>query len=1161
VTEYQYEESGELLMNTTTPDGAVTNYGYISNGEDYGLSSISYPESIQQFFEYRGDVRLSEVYLDGEEELIRYTYDVSNKTTYITDAEGNIATIHVDEFGQITWLGSPLGTVTQYEYGEDLNLIRTTDPLGNAYNFSYDERGNIVSVTNSLNHEITMEYNLSFNKLTGLRDARGNEIAFEYDEYGNLLSTTYPDSCTEFMDYDSVGNLINVTTRKDDTINYTYNSKGQLVRKDYPDGSWIAYEYDDAGNMISATDKGGTIEMEYNTRDLLTKITYPTGYFFDYSYDDAGRLIRRVDQDGKALNYEYDAASRLVRISNESDSDIVRYEYDAVGRLIKKTLGSGASAMYEYDAAGQILHLINYNISGEVLSRFDYTYDLQGNPVSVNTLGGTYSYEYDSTGQLTKVTYPDGHNESYSYDAAGNRIAVIDDGNKTNYTTNNMNQYTEVGNVSYSYDANGNRISKTEGGQTTTYQYNFENRLTKVTSPEGTWEYIYNAMGNRVGVVHNGTEHRYLVDPMGLGNVVAEYDGNGALTARYVHGLGLISKIDYSGNPYYYHFNPTGHTMQITDENGGVVNSYKYSPFGISLEKEETITNPFGYVGEFGVMDDGNGLNYMRMRYYQPELGRFSSEDPLMIPGENGYAYVRNSPIKYVDPFGLQLVQRVGKAIRGFLKFIENCLYSFVDVPGLPGLPGLSHLATLAELEKESPGTIEDFSRGLNILTNGYYGYSPSLRALEEYEQYYDGQHHYDDHTQVDSMPVQSVSSSTPEDKYGPTGYDHLDTPLEERKRFVLGDQNFYYKVDFWNKENATAPACDVFVADQLDSNLNWSTFRFKEIGLLNWTVELEPCQYFNVYVDTRPEMDLIVNVEGTFDLETGEINWTFWSLDSDTLETPDDPMAGFLPPITESGYEIGWVCFSVDPESELTTGTQIENQAFVEFDWAGDLLDHPAPKEGPWINTIDAAPPTSNMTAVLLNETEIQLNWTGEDDVNGSGIKDYAIYVSEDGELYMPLLVNTNKTSTVFEGESGHSYAFYSIARDNVGNVEEAPEEPDAMVVCPSGAEIFDTGTPANPYPSIAGTHNGTIKLKVTIEVSTLYTYSCAGTGGHTEYARIWNNTGFNATAKWEGYKGDWHNISFDKNFMLVADETYNYTIRTGSYPQIHHTDKLEPV
>ena len=109
--------------------------------------------------------------------------------------------------------------------------------------------------------------------------------------------------------------------------------------------------------------------------------------------------------------------------------------------------------------------------------------------------------------------------------------------------------------------------------------------------------------------------------------------------------------------------------------------------------------------------------------------------------------------------------------------------------------------------------------------------------------------------------------------------------------------------------------------------------------------------------------------------------------------------------------------------------------------------------------------------------------------------------------------------------------------------------------LVKPTALVVFDTGI--GTYPSIFGTHNGTIKPNQTIEVSKLYTYPCLGTGGHTEYARIWNST-LDVNATWNGYKGEWHNISFNKSFTLVANEIYNYTIRTGSYPQIRHASEL---
>jgi parallel beta-helix repeat protein len=127
------------------------------------------------------------------------------------------------------------------------------------------------------------------------------------------------------------------------------------------------------------------------------------------------------------------------------------------------------------------------------------------------------------------------------------------------------------------------------------------------------------------------------------------------------------------------------------------------------------------------------------------------------------------------------------------------------------------------------------------------------------------------------------------------------------------------------------------------------------------------------------------------------------------------------------------------------------------------------------------------------------------------------------------------------------------TVLAENI-SVGEIPTEP---YVFESEAITFDTGSPANPYPSISGTHNGRIKPNQTLTVRKLYTYPCPGTGGHTEYARIWNST-WNATATWEGYVGDWHNITFDKTVVLLAGETYNYTIHTGSYPQIHHNTSL---
>jgi hypothetical protein len=100
-----------------------------------------------------------------------------------------------------------------------------------------------------------------------------------------------------------------------------------------------------------------------------------------------------------------------------------------------------------------------------------------------------------------------------------------------------------------------------------------------------------------------------------------------------------------------------------------------------------------------------------------------------------------------------------------------------------------------------------------------------------------------------------------------------------------------------------------------------------------------------------------------------------------------------------------------------------------------------------------------------------------------------------------------------------------------------------------------FDTGAPDNPYPSIPGVYNGTITPNKDILVNRIYTYPCTGTGGHTEYAKIWNETtGKCVVAEWNGYVGDYHNTPFNTTLTLREGVVYNYTIRTGSYPQIIH-------
>jgi len=292
---------------------------------------------------------------------------------------------------------------------------------------------------------------------------------------------------------------------------------------------------------------------------------------------------------------------------------------------------------------------------------------------------------------------------------------------------------------------------------------------------------------------------------------------------------------------------------------------------------------------------------------------------------------------------------------------------------------------------------------------------------------------------------LSGVGSSTPEDKYGPVGFDLAGTQLDSLKRFVTSENSLYsYRIDFWNHESASAPAQEVFLKDTLNMDFIDSTFNFTEFGFLRWTVPLSGGNYFNTYVDMRSDDSLIVNVEGSYDQNSREISWTFRSLNPITMQPPEDPMAGFLPPIDSTGYQIGWVNFTAQPRPNLQTGHKITNQSWVKFD-----VGHwkPAPESGPYLNTIDAGRPSSQVR--LISDTtatgEFIVKWSGQDDSLGSGIRSYNIYVKTDNGTYRLWLSNTTDTMATFVGRNESRHYFYSIATDKVGWVEPPPDSFDA--------------------------------------------------------------------------------------------------------------------
>ncbi len=263
----------------------------------------------------------------------------------------------------------------------------------------------------------------------------------------------------------------------------------------------------------------------------------------------------------------------------------------------------------------------------------------------------------------------------------------------------------------------------------------------------------------------------------------------------------------------------------------------------------------------------------------------------------------------------------------------------------------------------------------------------------------------------------------------------------------------FPYQIDFENAATATAPAQQVTVTDQLNSNLDWSTFQLTGIGWGdNFITIPQNSQHFQTTVSmTYNGQTFNVEVEAGINTTTGQVFATFQSIDPNTDLPPSNPLTGFLPPEDGTGRGDGFLSFSVAPKASLATGTAIRNVADITFDQgvtiATDQVSETDASQGTdptkeALVTIDAGVPNSSVVALPATETNpsFTLNWTGQDDANGSGIASYDIYVSDNGGSYTLFQTNTTASSATFMGAVNHTYSFYSVAIDNVGNMQATP-------------------------------------------------------------------------------------------------------------------------
>ncbi|CAN5528881.1 hypothetical protein BH11PLA2_BH11PLA2_49400 [soil metagenome] len=1015
---YSYDAGNQHLTSYSDLYGTHT-YTYDAGAVfpvQHALTSINFSDDTHITHTYDSRGRLSSTARDGGQQSVTYAYPFGEIRS--TTATGGTTIEELGLYGRTASVTDPLGRITRFGYDAAGNLTNSNSGGGLVNGFEYDSRGNLVSFNDPAGNKTRYTYD-SRGDVTSLTDALGNTTTYSYDSESNLVSIAYPQGPQQSFTYDGLGNPIGSVNRRGQAIAYTYDSAGRLTHKTSPAGN-VSYAYDSAGRLTSSTDSSGTTTYAYNSTDSLTMVSYPNGKFIQYTLNVIGDRTRSVDSDGFTVNYIYDDLGRLGRVNDGANAPIVLYTRDAAGRVTREDHGNGTATVYAYNLAGQVASIKHLAPGGGTNSRYDYAYDTIGR-VSSQTLtdldaatpDGVTTYGYDTGSQLVSVSLPGGRVITYQYDAAGNRVSVTDTGVTTNYLTNALNQYTQVGTESESYDADGNLIAKTTPGGTTTFSYDAENRLTGVSVAGLAASYTYDAFGFRSSSTVNSQTTRSLLDPTD-GSLEGEYDGGGVLLAKYTYGLGLVSRVA-GGSSSYYDFDSSFNTVGLTNAAGAYANRYGYLPFGETTTYSAGLSNPFTFLGQLGVSSDGSKLFNLGGQQYDANLGRYVSIN-LFGSGANSFLYAGNAPAFSFATLA-SLFQSVGdtqNSIQNELQAQENSNYQSMQKLN----------QTINDLNNQTQADRNKASEENRI----------RLKDLVELMDKFDD---FDSKTgaKPDTAGKQgggdksdNKTANDPNEIIGANGFGAV--------RFVTPNRTFGYRVNFENLASATASAQEVFVTIPLDADLDFSTVELGDFGFGSVLVHVPTgLQSYSTRVSAaNPDgSPLFVDINGTVNIVAGTVLWTFRSVDPNTGLLPNGVFEGLLPPEDGTGRGDGFVSFSGRPRAGLPTNRTIDEQASIIFDTSAAIATNLH------TNTVDVDAPTSSVGTLpsKTSNANIPVTWSGSD--IGSGVATYTVFVSIDGAPATPWLTDTPLTGATYPGAKGHTYGFSTVATDNVGLVQSA--------------------------------------------------------------------------------------------------------------------------
>lgn len=597
----------------------------------------------------------------------RKYYDDRDFIIATKSANGGITKYVNDKVGRPKQIFNPLGGETDITRDNNGNIISSTDIVTNiTTTYSFDSLNRNYSTTVG-----TLTSSKTFLKnswLSSMTNARGLTTQFLYTPLGKIKDVQDPNQVHSIITYNKLGSPQNVTDPNGNTTATIYDSVnrpyqyqdalGHLETKSldkisrvtliskangvsinttnftqanlpktvvYSTGENLNFSYDGDNNIKTATGPLGTSSLFYDASNHAKEYFDPFGNTILYHSDAAGNLLSLKYQTGKSITYKYNKLNQITTVKDWRNA-MYTSTYNAAGQLLKVTYPNKMYCVYGYDNNGMVISKIWKKSNGTIIYADTVTRSSWGD-VSNIACGNCYPKILQST------------NYGAIYDSADQ---IIQDSLATHY-----------------FDKSGNDTLIKGDSNSVHVNYTANNVVASFSSDTATTSFGYDAFFNRIKRTENGIEKRYVINAgLGLTNVLMEQNSAGTTTAWNIYGSGLIARIDSAGKACYYITDIKHNVVALIDDSANVTDSYIYDLSGKIWKHIGNNSQPYTWLGEYGVQKENDSVYFVRARYYDAKRGRFFNRDPHDYDVNNPqtinrYVYALNNAVNIFDYTGL----------------------------------------------------------------------------------------------------------------------------------------------------------------------------------------------------------------------------------------------------------------------------------------------------------------------------------------------------------------------------------------------------------------------------------------------------------------------------------------------------------------------------